>query len=109
MEMTSMEDNLNGRQSQWKMTSRNPYRKQMTPACLASKSCTELGPAQPQLVLTSAKVVICGYQDTKLSENSLLIIPIPISQYIGLSVGLPVPLLSLNVPINIPKRKFTFW
>ena len=49
--MTSMEDKLNGRQSQLKMTSWNPYRKQMTPACLASKSCTELGPAQPQLVL----------------------------------------------------------
>ena len=47
---TSMEDNLNGRQSQWKTTSRKPYRKQMTSACLASKSCTELGPAQPQLV-----------------------------------------------------------
>ena len=47
---TSMEDDLNGRQSQWKMTSRKPYRKQMTPACLASKSFTELGPAQPQLV-----------------------------------------------------------
>ena len=45
-----MEDNLNGRQSQWKTTSRKRYRKQMTSACLASKSCTELGPAQPQLV-----------------------------------------------------------
>ena len=47
----SMEDNLNGRQSQWKMPSRKPYRKQMISACLPSKSCTELGPAQPQLVL----------------------------------------------------------
>ena len=46
----SMEYDLNGRQSQLKMTSWNPYRKQITPACLASKSCTELGPAQPQLV-----------------------------------------------------------
>ena len=49
---TSMEDSLNGRQSQLKTTSRKPYRKQMTSACLASKSCTELGPAQPQLVVT---------------------------------------------------------
>ena len=48
---TSMEDNLNGRQSQWNTTSRKRYRKQMLSACLASKSCTELGPAQPKLVL----------------------------------------------------------
>ena len=46
-----MEDDLNGRQSQWKTTSRKCQRKQMTSACLASKSCTELSPAQPQLVL----------------------------------------------------------
>ena len=69
-----MEDNLNGRQPQWKMTSMEddfngrqpqgknisieeyldvsrpqwmPYRKQMISA---SQFCTELGPAQPQLV-----------------------------------------------------------
>ena len=47
----SMVDNLNGRHPQWKTTSRKPYRKQMTSARLASKSCSELGPAQPQLVL----------------------------------------------------------
>ena len=41
----AMEDDLNGRQPQ-----RKPYRKQMTSACPASKSCTELGPAEPQLV-----------------------------------------------------------
>ena len=35
-----MEDDLNGRQPQWKMT---------TLACLASQLCSELGPAQPQL------------------------------------------------------------
>ena len=59
--MTSMEDNLNGRQSQWKTTSRKRYRKQMTSACLASKSCTELGPAQPQLlssVVTGVHVIL---------------------------------------------------
>ena len=50
---TSMEDDLNGRRPQWKTTSRKSYRKQMTSACLASKSCTELGPAQPQLVSIS--------------------------------------------------------
>ena len=50
MKTTSIEDELNGRRSQWKTTSRKPYRKQMTSACLASRSCTELGPAQPQLV-----------------------------------------------------------
>ena len=54
---TSMEDDLNGRQYQWKTTSRKPYRKQMTSAWLASKSCTELGPAQPQLVSSSSCVV----------------------------------------------------
>ena len=40
-----MEDYLDGSQPKWK-----PYRKQMTLACLASQFCTELGPAQPQLV-----------------------------------------------------------
>ena len=36
-----MEDDINGRQPQWKMT---------TLACLTSQFCSELGPAQPQLV-----------------------------------------------------------
>ena len=56
--MTSMEDDLNGRQPQGKNISIEeyldvsrpqwmPYRKQMI---LASQFCTELGPAQPQLV-----------------------------------------------------------
>ena len=42
---TSMEEYLDGSQPQWKS-----YRKQMTLACLPSQFCTELGPAQPQLV-----------------------------------------------------------
>ena len=46
---TSMENDLNGRQPQWKTISMED-RKQMTSACLTSKPCTELGPAQPQLV-----------------------------------------------------------
>ena len=57
---TLMEDNLNGRRPQWKKnvnggwpqwkkTLRKPYMK-MTLACLVSQICTELGPAQPQLV-----------------------------------------------------------
>ena len=37
----SIEENLNGKQSQWKM---------ITLACLAGQFCSELGPAQPQLV-----------------------------------------------------------
>ena len=45
-----MEDYHDRRQSQWKMTSRKPYRKQIISVCLASQSCTELGPAKPQLV-----------------------------------------------------------
>ena len=43
LKMTSMEDDLNGSQPKWK-----PYR--LTLACLASQFCTDLGPAQPQLV-----------------------------------------------------------
>ena len=69
-----MEDDLNGRQSNWKtssmeddlkgitpllknilmevnLTQWKPYRKQMTLVSLASKFSSELGPAQPQLVL----------------------------------------------------------
>ena len=52
----SMEDKLNGRQPQWKTTSmdkkcqwKKTLRK-MTLACLVSQFCTELGPAQPELV-----------------------------------------------------------
>ena len=75
---TSMEDNFCVRQTQWKMTSmgkkcqwritsmeedlkealqeddltkRQPYKK-MASARLASQTCTEVGPAQPQLVFT---------------------------------------------------------
>ena len=47
-----MEVDLNGRQPQWKTTSRKPYRNQMTLACLSSQFYTELGPAQPQLVIS---------------------------------------------------------
>ena len=43
---TSIEEHINGSQPQWK-----PYKKHMTLACLASQFRTELGPAQPQLVL----------------------------------------------------------
>ena len=42
----SIEEYLNGSQLQWKSD-----RKQMTLVCLASQFRTELGPAQPQLVL----------------------------------------------------------
>ena len=49
---TAMKDNHNGRRPQWKTTSMEgntmeSYRKQMTSASLASRSFTELGPAQP--------------------------------------------------------------
>ena len=56
---TAMEDELNGRQPQWKTTSiednligRRHWK--MTLACLVSHLCTQLGPAQPQLV-----IIIC--------------------------------------------------
>ena len=56
----SMKDDLNGRQTQWKTTSRKPDRKQMTSACLlASRSCTELGTAQPELVFTLFQLFQC--------------------------------------------------
>ena len=42
MEENLMENDINGSQPQLKMT---------TLACLASQFCSELGPAQPQLVL----------------------------------------------------------
>ena len=55
-ETNTMENNLDERQPEWKThlikenyMGRKPYRK-MTLACLASQLCTELGPAQPQLV-----------------------------------------------------------
>ena len=55
--MTSMEDNLNGRQTIWRTTSmeddingRQPQWKMTALACLTSQFCSELGPAQPQLV-----------------------------------------------------------
>ena len=58
---TSMEDNFEGRTSrpQWK-----PYRKQMT---LASQFCTELGPAQPQLVFLISYLIntICVFMEYK--------------------------------------------
>ena len=45
-----MEDDLNGKKmSMEKKTLRKPYMK-MTLGCLVSQFCTELGPAQPQLV-----------------------------------------------------------
>ena len=43
---TSMEDYPDGSRPQLK-----PYRKQMILACLADQFCTELGPAQPQLII----------------------------------------------------------
>ena len=68
---TSIEDNLNGRQFQWKMTSRKPYRKQITSACLASKSYTELGPAQPQLVLAfSQRILKLGLEIRSFSKST---------------------------------------
>ena len=54
--MTSMEDNLNGRQPIWRTTSmeddingRQPQWKMTTLACLTRQFCSELGQAQPQL------------------------------------------------------------
>ena len=67
LKMTSMEDNLNGIRLKWKQPKGKnpsieeyligsqpqwkPHRKQITLACLASQFRTELGPAQPQLLL----------------------------------------------------------
>ena len=47
--MTSMEDDLNGRQPKWKTTAMEEDLNGSLP-CLASQLCTELGQAQPQLV-----------------------------------------------------------
>ena len=47
--MTSTEDDLNGRKPQWKTTAMEEDLNGSLP-CLASQFCTELGPAQPQLV-----------------------------------------------------------
>ena len=55
---TSMEDDINGRQPQWKMT---------TLACPTSQFCSELGPAQPQLV-----IFIVGVKDPHF-DNILII------------------------------------
>ena len=95
---TSKEDNLNGRQTQWQtdameddLNGRRPHgrqphwktismeedrRKQMISACLASKSFTELGPAQPQLVflflltfLKVDRVYNNGYQNYTISKQ----------------------------------------
>ena len=58
--ITSMKDHINGRQPRWKTTAmedeinvRQPQWKMTTLAYLASQFCSELGPAQPQLVLFS--------------------------------------------------------
>ena len=45
---------------------RKPYRKQMTYTCLASQFCTELGPAQPQLVST---IVIDIHEDEVVTTD----------------------------------------
>ena len=60
--MTSMEDDLNGRQPQWKTTAMEEDLNGSLP-CLASQFCTELGPAQPQLVSIVVDIlhVICAY------------------------------------------------
>ena len=57
-----MEDDINGRQPHWKRTSieddinrRQPLWKMTTLACLTSQFCTELGPAQAQLVCVIIK------------------------------------------------------
>ena len=54
---TSMEDKLNGKKPQWTMTSledemngRQPQKKMTILACLVSQFCSKLGPAQPQIV-----------------------------------------------------------
>ena len=79
--MTSMEDDLNGRQTQWRTTLRKPYRKQMTSACLASRSCTKLGPAQPQLVLLSSQEIYLCSQKFEASPVVLHIITFHSSKY----------------------------
>ena len=46
-----MEDDLNGEKKyQWMITLMEEDLRKMTLACLVSQFCTELGPAQPQLV-----------------------------------------------------------
>ena len=56
--MTSMEDDLKGRQPQRKkrlmeddINGRQPQWKMTTLACLSIQFCSELGPAQPQLFI----------------------------------------------------------
>ena len=62
----SMENNLYGEWPQWKLTLRKPYRKHMTLTCLASQFCTELGPAQPQLVFSFIIIPVLqiGYKES---------------------------------------------
>ena len=60
---TSMEEYLDGSRPQWKS-----YRKQMTLACLTRQFCTELGPGQPQLVI----VLNCL---TRLDYSNYIFVP----------------------------------
>ena len=55
--MTSMKDDLNGRQPQWKITAMEEDLNGSLP-CLASQFCNELGPAQPQLFYLIARIYI---------------------------------------------------
>ena len=59
---TPMEDDLNGMKTQWRTTSMEEDLKEalqeaydISLSCLVSQLCTELGPAQPQLVLLALK------------------------------------------------------
>ena len=54
---TSQEDNIT-KKLLYKMTGRKQYWKMNSP-CLANQSCTELGPTQPQLVLSFLIVSFC--------------------------------------------------
>ena len=53
---TSNEDDLNGRQLQWKTSAMEEDLNGILP-CLASQCCTELGPAQPQLVKLDSEIL----------------------------------------------------
>ena len=57
---------LNGSQPQWKSD-----RKQMALVCLASQFCTELGPAQPQLVLFVYYESLLHLTSECISSNTL--------------------------------------
>ena len=67
--MTSMEEHINGSWPQWKS-----YTKQKTLACQASKFCTELGPAQPQLV----SPIIINYLYNSLETRGGLVFKYPL-------------------------------